>query len=230
MIELRAVSKSYGRTEVLAPLDLDVEAGEAIALAGTAGAGRSTLLDILATLRRPTSGSVEIGGVDASRHPVEARGRIAYAPQAPEFVDDLTAGEYLGFIAAARLPDESERQAAVATALETAGLSAELSTRTLSCGHKRLLAVAAALLPDAPLLLLDEPLAGLGPLARAEIGNRLEQRRRSGATIVMADNRPGDAVVSFDKVLLLHGGRVVGESNGNAGVAAALARLVRTDA
>ena len=95
MIRIEALSKTYGGSVALSQIDLVVGRGEILGLSGTNGAGRTTLLNILATLVRPTSGRVEIDGIDALKHPFKVRPRVGYLAQSPGFYEELTAREML---------------------------------------------------------------------------------------------------------------------------------------
>ena len=98
-ISIRGLTKHYGRVKALKGIDLDLHAGELVALIGPNGAGKSTTLKLLTGQMMPTSGSVTVGGVDVLEDPGEARKKIGYVPEEPVLYDYLTAREFLEFIA-----------------------------------------------------------------------------------------------------------------------------------
>jgi ABC-2 type transport system ATP-binding protein len=102
MISIHGLSKMHDKTSVLSDIDLTVARGKVFGLAGTNGSGRTTLLEILATLRKPTAGSVEIDGINAIQSPFEVRSRIGYVPDRHDFHAALTVREFLDFLRTCR--------------------------------------------------------------------------------------------------------------------------------
>lgn len=206
MIRIRKLSKRISSVEALTGIDLDLGRGAALVLAGTNGSGRSTLLAILATLVRPTSGRVEIEGIDALKEPLRVRQRIGYLGPSANLHPRLTVGEHLAFVAASRGLEAGSREDAVALTLEWVGLAASCLIQELSSGLRRQLAIAGVLLGNPPLLLLDDPMSWLDPLAKRRFGGLLEERRREGATLVLACNSFDLPAGLCDRVAFLHRG------------------------
>ena len=198
--DLRVVLQ--GRT-VLDGLSFDVARGEAVALVGANGSGKTTVLRCLLGLV-PFSGSAAIGGHDVVREPVAARALTGYLPQRPAF-GDMTAEEALRFVAKLRrIPAER-----VLPALQRVGLErhAGSSARTFSGGMQQRLSLAAALIADAPVLLLDEPTASLdrnGQHAFLELAASL---RDEGRTLLLASHRAEEIERLASRVFELHEGR-----------------------
>lgn len=208
MIRARGLGKSFRRASALADVDLDVAAGQALALLGTNGSGRSTLLRLLATLLRPSTGEVWIDGVDAVKEPLRARRRVGYAGPSPALDSHLTVGEHLELAAAARGLERESLRGAVVGARSLAGVAAHLPIERLSDGLRQRLALAAAMLSRPPVLLLDGGLAGLDVLARGRFLDELCARRRDGATIVLACDALDGLEGLCSHVALLHEGRL----------------------
>lgn len=166
---MSGIRKQFGRRDLWAPLDLSVGVGERVAILGANGKGKSTLLRIAATVSPPTAGALVVAGIDAKRHPEQARRNLSHLPQDAPCYAELTPHEHLRWWSrvqgVAADPD---------AALVEAGLAAmaHKPAGTLSRGQRQRLALAMALTPDRPLLLLDEPFAALD----AEGASALERR------------------------------------------------------
>lgn len=154
----------------------------------------------------PFEGRITIDGFDAARDPILARARTAWMPQKPAF-GDLTARDFLVFVANLRRVDRSR----IGPCLETAGLAAHASerTRTFSGGMQQRLSLAAALLADAPLLLLDEPTASLDRAGQETFHEVVARLRAGGRTLLLASHRPEEITRLTDRIVSLDEGRLV---------------------
>lgn len=204
LLAARGLVRRYGRSTVLAGLDLTLAAGEALLLLGPNGAGKSTLLRTLAGLARADAGSVRIGG----RPVPEARGRVGFLSHESLLYDDLTVDENLAF--AARLHRLRERDV-VAQALASVG-SAEQGPRLvrhLSRGQLQRVALARAFLHAPDLLLLDEPYTGLDPRSAAELTALLSRYRADGRALIVVGHQPEPGWDAITRVAVLVAGRWV---------------------
>ena len=214
-IELEAVSLIYpGRDEpALSQVSASVWPGERIVLTGPSGAGKSSLAGLLLRFTEPTAGRITIGGVDLAAIPVHSwRRQIAWVPQSPYLFAGSVA-ENIALGAASASADDIERAAALAGAEEfiaalPGGLSSQLGERglSLSAGQRQRLALARALLRDAPLLLLDEPSAHLDPAAASEIMAVIDSVL--GRRTVVMITHDAHLQVRADQVLRLDHGRL----------------------
>jgi heme exporter protein A len=197
MIELRKLTKAFGRKIALRGLDLRVAPGESLVIYGPNGAGKTTLIRILSSLSRPTSGSVHIGGLELKTHAEGIRRHLGVVSHAPLLYDSLTAEENLRFFG--RLYSVKHLEARVTLLLEQVGLAARRQdlVRIFSRGMTQRLSIARALLHDPEILLLDEPDTGLDPQA-AEMLHRLlaELSGRSLGPLPDAADRPPDVTAS----------------------------------
>ena len=172
MIALRKLTKAFGSKVALRGIDLTVAPGESVVVFGPNGAGKTTLIRILCSLSRPTSGSVQIGGLALSTHAEGIRRHLGVVSHAPLLYDSLTAEENLRFFARLyNLPDAGPRINAMLERVGLTGRRGDL-VRTFSRGMVQRLAIARALIHDPEVLLLDEPDTGLDPQA-AEMLHRL---------------------------------------------------------
>ncbi len=201
-------------TEVLRGVDLALQPGEVVAIVGSSGVGKSTLVSLLLRLAEPSAGRILVGEDDlADLDPVAWRRLTALVPQRPTLFRG-TIGENI------RLGGESATDADVQGAAELAGAHGFVSRlpqryetvvgdggRQLSTGERRRLALARAFLRDAPLVVLDEPTADLDPASAAIVAEAVE-RLRVGRTVFLVAHRP-ELAVRADRVVRLEGGRVL---------------------
>jgi ABC-type multidrug transport system ATPase subunit len=205
MLAVAALTKRYGRFTAVDNVSFDVSPGEAVALWGPNGAGKSTLLKCLLGLLRFT-GAVHIDGHDAVTAAKAARGRLGYVPQELAFYPEWSGREVLAFLAKLKRVAPGR----VDVALAEVGLSAHGAKPigSLSGGMKQRLALAAALLSDPPLLVLDEITSNLDANGREGLLNVLARLKASGKTIVFTSHRRDDVLRLADRVLVLERGRV----------------------
>ena len=201
VLRASGLHKRFGATVALSGVDLQASQGECVGLVGPNGGGRSTLLKILATLLKPTSGSLEIGGIDALRAPYEARHRIAYVGEEAVAGHGLSAREYLAFLASARRA--SLPRTAIDEAIVRAGVKADAGLDTLSTGNRRRVSLAAVLLVRPQVLLLDDPFAGLDADARVAFSVWVSEARDAGTAIVAALNEERDVRAICHRVVRL---------------------------
>jgi ABC-type multidrug transport system ATPase subunit len=198
----------FGGRPVLAGVDLSVPRGQAVALVGPNGAGKTTLLRCLVGLVR-CEGRIEIDGIDAASDPVRARSRLGYMPQVPAFCEE-TARRSLAFVAKLR----GVRSDGLDGLLEQVGLAAAANrpVRTFSTGMRQRLLLAAALIGDPGLLVLDEPTASLDREAQAGIVVLLQRLRDEGRTLLLCSHRSEEVRAIAHRVVELEQGRVVDDA------------------
>lgn len=197
------------RVRALDGADLVALAGECLGLVGPNGAGKSTLLLIAAGLLRPDGGDVWVAG----RRPwsLEARRRVGFAPEQPAFFPELSVREVLEHFAAAHATTPVARRARVAEALALGGLEewAERRAGTLSRGIAQRLALAQAALGRRELVLLDETLSGIDPLAQRDVRERIRSLVDRGVTVIVASHDLAAVERLSHRVAILHHGRTV---------------------
>ncbi|OIH99187.1 ABC transporter ATP-binding protein [Curtobacterium sp. MCBA15_005] len=205
MLDLQAVSKSYGRHAVLRDVSGTVNAGEVVALAGPNGAGKSTLIHIVTGLTRPSAGVVLVGGV-----PVSAGGHtgIGFCPDDLPMPELLTGHEYLDFAEAlhgSRVGRRHRERLLECLHLEDA---AARLVSTFSHGMKRKLQLLAALLRAPSLLVLDEPLRGLDPESAALLRALIGEFARQGGAVLLSTHDLASAESIASRMLILQQGRL----------------------
>lgn len=193
-------------------ISLDVRGGEIFGLLGPNGAGKSTLVRQLTGLMRPDSGSVRLLGHDLVRHPERASRLLAYLGQESTALDELTvalAAETTGRLRGLGVREARAERDAV---LEELGLGplASRPLRRLSGGQRRLACVAAALVGERPVLVLDEPTTGMDPVARRAVWAAVDRRRAEhGTTVLLVTHNVIEAETVLDRVAVLDRGRVI---------------------
>jgi ABC-2 type transport system ATP-binding protein len=206
------LTKSYGNRRALDALDLRVERGEIFGLLGPNGAGKTTTIKILTGQLQPDHGSVRIDGIDLAADPLGAKRRMGLVPDSPTVFEQLTAWEYVSFLA--RLydvpPAVVERRAQqLFDLLELRAYADELLGR-FSLGMRKKTQLAAMLVPSPTLLILDEPLSGLDPETVALVKRLLRRFAAGGRAVLVATHNLDFAEGMCDRLCLLQGGQVVG--------------------
>jgi ABC-2 type transport system ATP-binding protein len=207
MIKARGISKIYNGAAAVADVRLTLARGQILCFVGTNGSGRTTLLRILATQLKPTSGQLEIDGIDAIKHPFRARPKIGYIAQTQSFYDSMTVGEFLKFVAACQ--NEKRDKSSMLSEQPFDGLSSEMSLRSLSHGSRQKLAITAILIHKPSLLILDEPFNHLDPIAARQFRNLAKNFQAQGGTIVMACNQTAEIPGLCDEVAFMHRGKIL---------------------
>lgn len=194
MLEVQNLSKSFDKKSILTELTFQVAAGECLVLLGKNGSGKTLLLNILATLVEPTSGTVSIDGIDAFANLKQVRPSIGYIPVAFEGYPELSVVNYLNFFAAAYKLERRERVDAIDTVLELMDIQhlREVKVGTLSTGERQRLLFAKTFLHEPQLWLLDEPLTPLDPGGQVEMTEFLGELQAMGKTVIVATNRLED--------------------------------------
>jgi len=205
-ITFHQVRKTYGRVVAVDRVDLSIDGGF-VGLIGHNGAGKSTCLKMLMGLLRPTEGAVKLHGVDVVASPDEARKLLGAVPEEPALYDYLTAREFLAFVA------EVRGASGIDEALELTGLGSDADRliREYSQGMRRKTALAAALLGDPKVLVLDEALNGLDPPSAAIVKEALRARVARGTTVLLSTHVVETVAAVADRVVMLAHGRVVAD-------------------
>jgi ABC-2 type transport system ATP-binding protein len=207
VLEARGLSKKYRRTWALRDIDLSLDSGGVIGLVGPNGAGKSTLLKLWVGFERATVGSVSVFGADPWRSRRATLSRLAYLAQSPALYRDLTVADHLDFVSHYR-GRAFDRSRAV-TRLSDLRVPLDASVGTLSGGQAAQVGLAIALGLRAEVLLLDEPLASLDPLARREFIEVLtDDVGGSGATAVLSSHIVTDIERACDRLVVLAVGHV----------------------
>ena len=202
----RGLSKRYHRKLALDAVDLAVPTGSVTALVGPNGAGKTTLIRVCMAFERPNAGSVEVDGVDPWKHRSAALRRVGYVPQTPAVYRGLSVEDHLSMARSLHSGFDSDY---ARRRLDQLGIPLDQRADTLSGGQAAQLGLAVALGTRAKVLLLDEPLANLDPLARREfIQVLLDAVHADGSTALLSSHIVTDVEDACDRLAILGGGRI----------------------
>jgi ABC-2 type transport system ATP-binding protein len=210
VIRIAQLEVMRGETSVLRGLDISVATGEAYALLGGNGAGKSTTLSVLLGLLKPTGGQVTVASIDPVADPEGARKRIAYLPENVALYEMLSAYENIAYFMA--LSGSEPPQAQIDAALDSAGLQPDARDRRVgsySKGMRQKVAIAMAVLRDVPVLLLDEPTSGLDPRATSDFNALVMRLKQRGTAILMVTHDLLGAADCADRIGFLAHGKIV---------------------
>jgi ABC-2 type transport system ATP-binding protein len=209
-IRVRDVAKRYGDVEALRGASFEVAAGEIFGLLGPNGAGKTTALECILGLRRPDSGSVEIGGIDALARSREAKQLVGAQLQAAALQDKITPRKALNLFASFY-----SEPAGVGELMERFGLSdkADAAFDSLSGGQRQRLFLAMAFINNPSVVLLDEPTAGLDPGSRRDLHDAIAGMREMGRTVLLSTHDLAEAERLCDRVAIIDRGRVIAEGS-----------------
>ena len=205
--------KSYGGSEVVCGLDLQLRAGECFGLLGPNGAGKTTTLRLCLGLTDPDGGSISVLGRPVPEQAREARQRIGVVPQFDNLDPDFTCAENLLVFGRYFGLKDADIKGRIPQLLDFAGLASKADARiaTLSGGMKRRLTLARALVNDPDIVFLDEPTTGLDPQARHLIWDRLKQLTARGKTLILTTHFMDEAERLCDRLAVIDHGRMVTE-------------------
>jgi len=212
MINIKKLTKKFGKVEVLKELDLTINKGGIFTILGPNGSGKTTLLSCLSGLIRPSSGTVSVDGFDLYRDEVEVRRRMVFVPDVPRFYLELTAWEHLRFIAMANNALQGFDQRGEIL-LRKLGLWEErdLFPHHFSRGMRLKLGLALALIRPFEVLLLDEPTSALDIEGVGLLKDELRYYREQGAAILLSTHDPNLIDQLGDRNLVIHNGVIEAE-------------------
>ena len=210
-VAVKGLAKRFGATVAVDDVDLEIPQGSIFGLIGPNGAGKTTTLSIIATLVRPSDGSVDVLGHDPVREPRAVRRRLGYMPDQLGVYDDMTVDEYLGFFAAAHGTPRKDRAELVGALVELVdlGVKATAPVQSLSRGMKQRLSLARVLVHDPELLILDEPASGLDPRARVELRDLVVRLQGMGKTIIISSHILAELEQVCTDVAIMEAGRLL---------------------
>jgi len=214
MIEASHLTKTYGPVRAVNDVSFQVEPGEVVGFLGPNGAGKSTTLRILAGFLGATSGRVRIAGHDIQEEPLQARGSLGYMPEMAPLYPEMRVREYLAFRAELKRIPRRSRADAVERALSDASVldMADVMIGHLSKGYRQRVGLADALVGSPPLLILDEPTAGLDPNQIREV-RALIRRLGKSHTVLLSTHILPEVEATCTRALVIARGRLVAEGS-----------------
>ena len=221
-VRLAGVTKDFGGVHAVRGIDLGIEPGEMVAFLGPNGAGKTTTIDMILGLSRPTSGDVEVLGMQPRQ--AISRGLVAAVMQTGGLLKDLTVRETVQYTASLFADTKP-----VDDVLESAGISGIADRRVAKCsgGEQQRLRFAMALLSDPALLLLDEPTTGMDVEGRRSFWSAIREDAQQGRSVLFATHYLEEADQYADRIILISNGLVVADGTGSEIKALATGRVVR---
>jgi ABC-2 type transport system ATP-binding protein len=210
MIRVRDLTKDYGSRRAISNLNFEAKQGEIVGFLGPNGAGKTTTMRILTGYMPPTEGTAAVAGYDVVAESLEVRKRVGYLPETVPLYSDMTAFEYLQFMADLRqLPDSDERanEALKMVAMES---RANSYISSLSKGMRQRIGLAQALIHHPEVLILDEPTIGLDPGQVVEVRNLIREMGKQ-RTVLLSTHILSEAQQICDRVLIINKGRIIAE-------------------
>ncbi|MDX2088231.1 MAG: ABC transporter ATP-binding protein [Kofleriaceae bacterium] len=211
MIRASNLSKFYGSKRALAQVSFEIADGETVGFLGLNGAGKTTALRILACDLRPSSGTIEVGGVDAVASPHEVRKRIGFLPEHPPIYMEMTVLDYLSFAGELRGMSRGQVKRRMPDVLEITDLGdvAGEPIGTLSHGFRQRVGVAQAIIHQPKFLILDEPTRGLDPVQIVEMRNLIHDLKQNH-TVMISSHILTEISQTCDRLLVLGKGKLLG--------------------
>ncbi len=214
MITVEKATKYYGSHCAVRDLDFTIAEGECVGFLGLNGAGKSTTLRLLSCLLLPTSGRVQIGGLDVEERPHDIRRLIGYLPETPPLYGEMTVREFLEFAGRLRGMAPDRLATRLVEVVPLCGLERviEAPISTLSHGFKQRVGIAQAIIHEPPLLILDEPTLGLDPMQVVEMREMIK-RFRGRHTILLSTHMLSEIEATCDRILMMHEGSIAAEGS-----------------
>jgi ABC-2 type transport system ATP-binding protein len=207
-IQVSSLTRMFGTQKAVDNISFRLNRGEIVGFLGPNGAGKSTTMRMITGYLEPDSGTATVAGIDVQKQPLAAKKKIGYLPEANPLYYDMYVKEYLGFIADVhKIPNKKQRIAAI---INTVGLTVESRKRTgqLSKGYKQRVGLAAALLHDPEVLILDEPTTGLDPNQIIEIRDLIKQLG-ANKTVLFSTHILQEVDAICDRVIIISKGKIV---------------------
>jgi len=208
-----ALTKRYGQRDVVRSVDLELKPGEVVGLLGPNGAGKTTTFNMVAGGVKPSSGEVFLGETKITGLPMYRRARlgITYLPQEPSIFRKLSVAENINAILETVESNRTVRRERLRELLAELGLTekADLKGETLSGGERRRVEITRALVLDPKFMLLDEPFAGIDPIAVIDIQKIIKQLKRKGIGVIITDHNVRETLAICDHAYIIKDGEII---------------------
>ena len=210
MIEVKNVTKKYGKVVAVDNINFTINDGEIIGLLGPNGAGKSTTMNMITGYIEPTEGTIVIDGYDISKKPRKAKREIGYMPEGVPLYTDMTVKEFVTYMAEIKKVDRKTRKEKIEKIIEETGLKdvEKKLTRNLSRGYKQRVSMAGALVGEPKILILDEPTVGLDPKQITEIRNLIKELGKTH-TVILSSYILSEVSQICQKVIIINKGKII---------------------
>lgn len=210
MIEVKNVTKKYGKFLAVDNISFTVKDGEVVGFLGPNGAGKSTTMNMITGFIEPNAGTIEVNGYDVLKKPAQAKKQIGYMPEGVPLYTDLTVKEFVTYMAELKKINRKEKKEKVEKTLKETGLE-EVSNkliRNLSRGYKQRVSLAGALIGDPEVIILDEPTVGLDPKQITEIRELIKELGKKHTVILSSHILPEVSQIC-ERVVIINKGKII---------------------
>ena len=210
MIEVRNVTKKYGKFYAVRNINFEVKEGEIVGFLGRNGAGKSTTMNMITGFIEPTEGEILVGGYDIDLYPKKVKAQIGYMPEGTPLYYDLTVKEFVSYMAELKRIPKAKRKESVKEAIERTGLEVVQNnlTKNLSRGYKQRVSMAGAIVGNPKILILDEPTVGLDPKQVIEIRELIKSFRKDH-TVLVSSHILSEVSQICEKVIIIDKGEII---------------------
>lgn len=210
MIEVKNITKKYGKFTAVDNLNFKVEDHEIMGFLGPNGAGKSTTMNMITGYIEPTNGKIIVNGYDISKTPKKAKRQIGYMPESVPLYNDLTVREFIKYMADLKNVKRSEKKAEIEKVLEETGTKSVENKliKNISRGYKQRVSMAGALIGNPDILILDEPTVGLDPKQITEIRNLIKKLGKTH-TIILSSHILSEVSQICNKVIIINKGKIL---------------------
>lgn len=210
MIEVKNVTKKYGKAIAVDDISFTINEGEIVGLLGPNGAGKSTTMNMITGYLEQTKGDIIVDGYDMLKKPKKAKKEIGYMPEGVPLYTDLSVKEFVMYMAEIKQVDRKTRKEKVQKIIEQAGLVdvQKKLIKNLSRGYKQRVSLAGALVGDPKILILDEPTVGLDPKQITEIRNLIKELGKTH-TVILSSHILSEVSQICNKVIIINKGKIV---------------------
>ena len=210
MIEVKNVTKKYGKVVAVDNISFTIQDGEIIGLLGPNGAGKSTTMNMITGYIEPTEGTIIVDNYDMSKKPKKAKKEIGYMPEGVPLYTDMTVKEFITYMAEIKKINKKERKEKVEKIIEETGLKEVENkiTKNLSRGYKQRVSLAGALVGEPKILILDEPTVGLDPKQITEIRKLIKDLGKKH-TVILSSHILSEVSQICQKVIIINKGKIV---------------------
>ena len=210
MIEVKNVTKKYGKAVAVDDISFEIKEGEIVGLLGPNGAGKSTTMNMLTGFIEQTEGEIIVDGYNMLKKPKKAKREIGYMPEGVPLYMDLTVKEFVTYMAEIKKVNKKERKEKIEKIIEQTGLKdvEKKLVKNLSRGYKQRVSMAGALVGEPKILILDEPTVGLDPKQITEIRNLIKDLGKTH-TIILSSHILSEVSQICNKVIIINKGKIV---------------------
>ena len=210
MIEVKNVTKKYGKFYAVRNINFEVKEGEIVGFLGRNGAGKSTTMNMITGFIEPTEGEIIVGGYDIDINPKRVKAQIGYMPEGTPLYYDLTVEEFVSYMAELKRIPKANRKEAVQEAIAKTGLELVRKnlTKNLSRGYKQRVSMAGAIVGNPKILILDEPTVGLDPKQVIEIRELIKSFKKDH-TVLVSSHILSEVSQICEKVIIIDKGEII---------------------